>query len=55
MVQSQAGPFMGNVIIFIDLALDVVRFSNLLGTTQAAEPEEQLATKPPPSSQMVFP
>lgn len=29
MVQNQAGLFMGNVVIFIDLAIDVVRVSNL--------------------------
>lgn len=29
MVQNQAGFFTGNVVIFIDLAIDVVRFSNL--------------------------
>lgn len=55
MVQSQAGRFTGNVIIFIDLAPDVVRFSNLPETTQGVELGQQLATRPSPRSQMVFP
>lgn len=29
MVQNQAGVFTGSVVVFIDLAIDVVRFSNL--------------------------
>lgn len=29
MVQSQGDLFMGNMVIFIDLAIDVVRFSSL--------------------------
>lgn len=36
MVQNQAGLFTGSLVIFIDLASDVVRVSNLLQTTQGA-------------------